>query len=77
MVMGNEEQQCRPPALLIGHRHFSLSFNTIPRFLSMNCGMWEGRVKHGGGRKMHAAESDIHERLDHVGIVTGVCQESG
>jgi hypothetical protein len=39
--------------------------------------MWERRVQHGGGRKMHAAESSVNERLDHVGIVAGVCQEIG
>jgi hypothetical protein len=28
-------------------------------------------------KKMPAAESDGNERLDHVGIVAGVCQEIG
>jgi hypothetical protein len=26
---------------------------------------------------MQAAENDVNERLDHVGIVAGVCQEIG
>lgn len=26
---------------------------------------------------MHAAGSDVHERLDHVGMVVGVCQDIG
>src|SRR5260221_13661093 len=33
--------------------------------------------KHGGGHHMQAAESYVNERLDHLGIVAGVCQEIG
>jgi hypothetical protein len=39
--------------------------------------MWERRARHGGGQKMPAAESDMNERLDHLGIVAGVCQDIG
>lgn len=39
--------------------------------------MWERRVQHGGGHHMQAAESAVNERLDHLGIVAGVCQEMG
>jgi len=28
-------------------------------------------------RQMQAAESDVTERLDHLGVVAGVCQEIG
>jgi len=39
--------------------------------------MWERKATHGGGRKMHATESDVNERVDHLGIVAGVCQDIG
>lgn len=39
--------------------------------------MWERRVQHGGERPMQAAERWVNERLDHLGIVVGVCQEMG
>src|SRR5581483_3223505 len=39
--------------------------------------MWERRAKHAGGGKMQATEHYVNERLDHLGIVAGVCQEIG
>jgi hypothetical protein len=49
----------------------------IPQCVDRMSCMWERRATHGEGRTMHATESDVHERVDHLGSVAGACQDIG
>jgi hypothetical protein len=56
--------------------HMKLSTH-IPHVVDRIGCMWERRATHGGRRTMQAAESNVNERLDHLGMVAGVCKDIG